>query len=270
MLMATGAQAQKGSENGLIGIKLYDSGARVVSLYGTPDQIQPVSVGTGSASGGGSPFGGGGSPFGGAPGGMPGPKGGGGMPGASGTGADVHGPFDFGNNILQFGSKGPGGQGRPGGMPGGMPGGQGMPGPGPGGAGPGGVPGPPGSSGFGGGSNGTPRGGGGAAEYATYTRWIYNRSGSKYGFIIDKFGRVVQIEAIGLQNNKVRTRRGVGFGATFAQLIKKYSTPDGYEISGDNVLVKFLTKNRVAFRLTRLGEKKPQVVTGIVVAAAKG
>jgi len=105
---------------------------------------------------------------------------------------------------------------------------------------------------------------------ATYTRWVYNRGGSKYGFVVDKFGRVVQIEAIGIQNNKVRTRRGVGFGASFATLVKRYGTPDGYEISGDNVLVKFLSKSRVAFRLTRLGEKKPQVVTGVVVAAAKG
>jgi hypothetical protein len=103
----------------------------------------------------------------------------------------------------------------------------------------------------------------------TYTRWVYNRGGSKYGFIIDKFGRVVQIEAIGLYNNKVRTRRGVGFGATFAQIIKKYNAPDGYEIAGDNVLIKYLTRQKVAFRLSRLGEKKPQVVTGIVVAAGK-
>lgn len=109
----------------------------------------------------------------------------------------------------------------------------------------------------------------GSAERVTYTRWVYNRGSSKYGFIIDKMGRVVQIEAIGLENMKVRTRRGVGFGATFAELVKKYNTPDGYEISGDNVLVKYLTRDKVAFRLSRLGVKKPQVVTGIVVAAGK-
>lgn len=103
----------------------------------------------------------------------------------------------------------------------------------------------------------------------TFTRWVYNRGGSKYGFIIDKNGRVVQIEAIGLQNPKVRTRKGVGFGSTFATIIKKYGNPEGYEIAGDNILMRYLTRNKVAFRLSRLGEKKPHQVTGIVVAAGK-
>jgi hypothetical protein len=131
--------------------------------------------------------------------------------------------------------------------------------PGPGGGGPGG----PGGAGPG-------RGFGGAADAANFTRWVYNRGGSRYGFIIDKFGRVVQIEAIGLQNAKVKTRKGIGFGNTFAQVIKAYRVPDGYEIAGDNVLVKFLTRSKVAFRLSRLGPNKPQVVTGVVVAAGKG
>jgi hypothetical protein len=98
---------------------------------------------------------------------------------------------------------------------------------------------------------------------------VYNRGGSKYGFIIDNQGRVVQIEAIGLQNNRVKTRRGLGFGATFAQIIKTYGTPDGYEVGGDSILVKYLVNKKVAFRLTRLREKQPHVVTGVVVAAGK-
>jgi superfamily I DNA and RNA helicase len=88
--------------------------------------------------------------------------------------------------------------------------------------------------------------------------------------VIDKFGRVVQIEAIGIQNARVKTRKGIAFGDTFAEVIKAYRVPDGYEIAGDNVMVKFLTRSKVAFRLSRLGPEKPQVVTGIVVAAGKG
>ncbi|RYG35152.1 hypothetical protein EON81_13575 [bacterium] len=103
----------------------------------------------------------------------------------------------------------------------------------------------------------------------TFTRWVYNRAGSKYGFIIDKVGRVIQIEAIGLQNGRVKTKAGLGFGATFAQIIKTYGTPDSYEISGDNIMMRYLQRRKVAFRLSRLGEKKPQVVTGVVVAAGK-
>lgn len=284
ILMVAGAQAREagGAENGLLGIKLFDSGTRVASIYGTPDEILAVNVGSGSAqsgpTGGGNPFGGGGSPFGpggGGGGGFRPPTGGGKGGGAAGA-ADSTSPFDFGDRILQSGA--PGGFGPPGG--GGPPrgfGGGGMPpgfGGGPGGSFPGasggGYPGARGPGAGGAPGAGIPRGNGGAAEAALYTRWVYNRSNSKYSFVIDKFGRVVQIEALGIQNNKVKTSRGIGFGATFQQIIRKYWTPDGYEIAGDNVTVKFLSKNKVAFKLSRLGEKKPQVVTGIVVAAAKG
>jgi hypothetical protein len=98
---------------------------------------------------------------------------------------------------------------------------------------------------------------------------VYNRDNNKYGFIVDKFGRIVQIEAIGLQNSKVKTRKGITLGSNFAQVIKAYQTPDAYEIAGNNVVLRYLSRNKIAFRLSRLGTKKPQVVTGIVVAAAK-
>lgn len=261
--IAGSASAQKasGAERGLIGINLYDSGAKVVALYGSPDEIQAVSLG-GTSNSAGSGFGGPG--FGGAgrgPGGPGGPGGPspsrGGGPGTSG--ADRIGPFSFGDDILrQSAPPRPMGKGG-GGLPpsGGAPSGPG----GPGFAPPtGGVPG-----GFPGGGGTT----GGATETTQYTRWVYNRAGSKYGFIIDTQGHVVQIEAIGMQNNRVKTRKGLGFGATFAQLIKTYGNPDGYEVGGDTILVKYLVDKKVAFRLTRLGEKKPHVVTGVVVAAGK-
>jgi len=264
MLAATAGAAKAKSENGLLGVKLYDSGTRVISIYGTPDEIDAVNIGGGS-TGNGSPFGSRGPSFG--PGG-PGGGGGGGkfggggprMGGDSAAGGMQNGPFDFGNSLLQSsgGSMAPQGA-APAAAPS-----EG------GGFGPPGM--PPGARGPGGGMSpgGAPRGNGGAAENATYTRWIYKRNGSQYGFVFDKFNHVVQIEAIGLTNSKVKTSRGIGFGATFAQIIKAYQAPDGYEISGDNVLVKYLTKSKVAFRLSRLGEKQPQVVTGVVVAAAKG
>jgi len=236
------AQAGSGAETSLIGIKLYDSGVRVVSIYGTPDEVQAVGGGGGAIGPGGGPAAGGGR-------GGPAPAGG-------GTGSNVGvatwhngaSAFDFSNRILQ--RPGPGGAESPG-----------LAGP-PGGGGPG-APGAPGGGGGGGAAAG------GSGGRILYTRWVYNRSGSKYGFVLDKSNRVVQIEAIGLTNAKVRTRRGIGFGSTFAQVIKKYQSPDGYEISGDNVVVRFLVKNKVAFRLSRLGPNRPQVVTGIVVAAGK-
>jgi hypothetical protein len=111
--------------------------------------------------------------------------------------------------------------------------------------------------------------GGGAAEAATYTRWVYNRDDNKYGFVIDKNGRVIEIEAIGITNPRIRTKRGVSFGTDFATIIRKYHDPDGYDIAGDNITMRYLVTDKVAFKLTRMGAKKPHEVTGIVVAAGK-
>jgi len=265
MVMTTGAYAQKAKkpvgESLLVGVRLYDTGVRIVSIYGSPDEILAVTVGS-SATGGGS--GGPGFPGGGGRGGpgFGGPGAGGGG-NSSASGADFDQPFTFGNEMLRQGFGPPGG-GPPQGF--GPPPGAGGP---PGGGGGGRIGGPGGGGGFPGGGGGVPNGGGGSATEATYTRWVYNRNNSKYGFVLDKFGRVVQIEAIGIQNPKVKTKKGIGFGNTFAQVVKQYGTPDGYEIAGDSIVLRYLTRQKVAFRLSRMADKKPHVVTGVVVAAGK-
>lgn len=255
----TKAKAWAGAENSLVGIKLYDSGLRVIEVYGTPDDIQALNFSSGAA-GGGSPASGGptgpGGPGMGGPGGPNGRAGGGGSSGAASSGAAEIFPDPFSLDDTSMNQRMRGGPRQ--GMAGG--GGPGMP-PGAGGGAPGGPGGPSGA--------GVPTGNGGASDRVTFTRWVYNREGSKYAFIIDKAGHVVQIEAIGLDNAKVKTKRGIGFGSTYAAIFKTYSQPDGYEIGGDNLMVKYLVHNNVAFRLSRLGTKKPQVVTGIVVAAGK-
>jgi hypothetical protein len=227
-----------GAETGLLGIKLMDSGIRVVALYGSPTEIQAVNFGGGGPAG---PGGGGGGGR-----GAPGISASGGGPGATaGQPAQMTTPFDFGDDILarqrSAGSpmQAPGGDGGAAGAA-----------PGRGGDGPGAL-------------------GGGNSDRIVYTRWVYDRNGAKYSFILDKFNRVVQCEAIGITPGKARTRRGITFGSTFAQIIKKYGAPDGYEMSGDSIVVRYLSKAKCAFRLNKLGENKPDVVTGIVVAAGK-
>lgn len=103
----------------------------------------------------------------------------------------------------------------------------------------------------------------------TLTRWVYNRPTGRYGFVFDKFNRVVQIEALGSRDSRVRTRKGVTYGATVQQLIQKYGAPDAYEIGGQHIILRYLVKDRVAFRLSRLKPKDKHRVTGVVVAAAK-
>ena len=243
-----------GAETGLAGIKLFDTGARVVAVYGSPDVIEPVTMGGGMAGPGG-PAGGGGRGIPGVPGGG-GRRGGSGGPGPSQAEGERPGdPGDLGFGPLFDRQKGgafgpPGEQGPPMGGPG--------PNMGPRGGGPMGPGGPGGSL-----------GNVGTSDRIVYTRWVYNRNSSKFSFIVDKFDHVVQCEAVGIQAGKASTRRGITFGSTFAQIINKYKAPDGYEISGDNIVVRYLSNAKCAFRLNRLGENKPYVVTGIVVAAGK-
>jgi len=295
------AKKKIGAENGLVGIHLYDSGLTVLKKYGNPIDIQGVSIGgqsAGPGSGFGGPAGGPLGPLG--PMGPMGPMGPGGMRGGPGPMGPSGGP---GGGIAPAldelkldpesvlyappGSGGPaGGTGSGGGAPrGGLqpppgfggPGGMGAP---PGMMGPGGMGAPPGMMGPGGmpGGMGAPGGlgapggsmmGSGFSGRTVFTRWVYHRPESRYAFILDKFNRVVQIEAIGLKDSKVRTARGIGFGAQFKQIITAYGAPDAYEISGNSLVIRYLVRHKVAFRLNRLGENQPHVVTGIVVAAGK-
>lgn len=285
MVIAPSAVAQRPSaaESGLVGIKLFDSGLRLLAVYGQPDDIQPLGGGAAAPAAAGFQGGGAATPTGAAGGGVRGGGGGGGGRAGGGRGAgggevgDSRDPFGFGNDVFFQG----GGQGQP---PSGYPGGRGNPAGIPAGAGmpPGFV--PPGAAG---GQGGPPSfgpgippaaGGGGAAAPAGpsysgssqgYTRWIYKRSGAKYGFIMDGKSRIVQIEAIGIDDKKVRTRKGLTFGASFVQVIKTYGWPDSYEVAGNSITMRYLLKNKVVFRLNRLGLDKPHVVTGVLIAAAK-
>lgn len=239
-------QPRKGSaENKLVGIALYDTGTKVVSVYGSPDEIQALSIGatTGAGGGAGGGDGRGGSPSGGGGGGAesagPAPP-----PPAGVHNGLIGDPFGPGTEWKQ--ARAPRNEGAAG-AGGGDTGGTARPG--------------------GGGSAGSV--GGGGDGKVVYTRWIYKRSNSRYAFVLDKFNRVIQIEAVGLRNSSVKTRRGMTFGSSFSSIIKAYGAPDGYEISGDTVVVRYLVRDHVAFRLSRLDAKKPQVVTGIVVAAGK-
>lgn len=254
---------QASGESGLVGIKLFDSGTRIIAMYGNPSQILPATVTTGGAgpsagssapsAGRGGSFAGGGAPTG--PGGG-GPAGGGGAGAAGAQGMYDPFPFqfppnDFNQNTLGGKSGGGGGQ-----------------------AGPPTAPMAAGASGGSTPSGGTSGGGGGAGamggasgEAVTFTRWVYDRGGSRYSFIVNRFGQVVQIEAVGLADARVRTARGIKLGATFGDILKAYGPPESYEISGENIMMLYLTRRKVGFRLSRVQPGKPQRLTGVVVAA---
>jgi hypothetical protein len=223
-------QRLQNAQTGLLGIRLFDSGVRVVSLYGAPDRVEAISVPGGTAAGAGGDQGNQGAQ--GGPGGPGGPQ-----------------PEGFGRQITETIRQTAGSGALP-------------PPPMPGDAG----------SGTGGGAGGDAGGAGGGdttSARTTFTRWVYLRNNMQFAFSIDRFNRVIQIEAIALRNPQVRTRKGITFGSTFAAIQKAYGAPDGYDIQGERFTVKYLVYDRVAFTLTRIQPNRPQVVTAIVVAAGK-
>lgn len=260
-LLATPAQAQDfegPAERSLVGITLFDTGLKVVSKYGSPMHVQPLTFNAGGA-GGGNPGGGGGAA-------------GGGGSGPSGNAADPivdtttpPGPGTFSIPINQndpmpgfIGDPFSIGRFRQLGLPGNRGGAPAAPGQ------VGGAEGP--ATGGGGAAGG---GGAGAGNRVTVVRWIYERGSSRYAFIMDEFNRVVQIEAVGLYDSRPRTRRGINFGDNFDDIIKAYRDPDAYEIFGEHFIVRYLVLERVAFRMSRVHADRPHCVTGIVVAAGK-
>lgn len=231
----------KGSaETTLIGISLYDSGTKVIAKYGSPQEIMGLSLGAGGGPA--TPGGGRSGPSGGASAPAVGGRAGNQAPG---VGADIVGdPFDTGQTMWQQLSKNPNFSGGEDDARGG--------------------PATPGGGGRLAGAGGSTQGN---SSLVQFTRWVYNKGTSKYAFVLDKFNRVVQIEAFGLWDGKVKTRRGAKFGSSFGTLINKYSAPDGYELNGDTIVMRYLNRDNVAFRLQRTDPKKGHVVTGIVVAA---
>lgn len=277
--LVTGLSAQgtkTKAETGLVGVKLYDSGLRLVNLFGNPNEIQVVTIGGGGGAGIGAGRGAGAgmnrAGFGGppaglsVPGGIPGVPGaptGGGKKGPMGAAADMGPGLGFGDAILQQSGLTQGDSLRQDAEGFSIPGQSGPPG---------GIPGFGGMGRAGGGMPGMGAGapvGGGASESAEFTRWVYNRSGSRYGFIVNKQNQIVQIEAVGLKDGKVTTRRNVRFGETFANVLKKHGDPDGYEISSDTIVVRYLKNDKVAFRFNKLKKDGPFQVTGMVVSAGK-
>lgn len=239
-------RGNRDAETKLVGINILDTGLKVINSYGSPDEVQPLSVGGGGVGPGGGPGGAGGR------GGVGGPAGGGSGPqmAPGGLWRPNEGAYLLGD---PFGQQAGAAERPPGVDANGF--------------------GPPGNAGGNAGNAGAAGGSGAAggadADRILFTRWVYKQGASRYAFVLDKFNRVVQIEAVGMSDSKVRTSQGIKFGSTFADVIKAYNAPDAYEITGDNIVIRYLVRDHVAFRLARLKAKDTHRVTGIVVAAGK-
>jgi hypothetical protein len=234
-LLASAPFAQSGGtpvpvENALAGIKLYDTGVDVVKAFGSPTDIEAVVFGTTAAGGG-------------APGSGPG-AGGGFTGGGTGGGAAAATPrVDF--IAPPLGTR-QGGTATPG------------------------VDQGPRVSGAGAAGGGQAGGAAGQASGTQFVRWIYRRStASSMNFVLNNHNKVVQIEALGISNTAVRTSKAIRLGSTFADVVKNYGDPDGYDVGQDYFMIRYLQNSKVAFRFARENANSPYRVTGIVVSAGK-
>ena len=230
------------AENSLVGVKLFDTGLSLLGEFGSPVSIVGLVIGGGSVGPGGGFGGGSGRPTtGGASGGTRGSPLGMGVLGSPFSATDPLNTIGQGGNVAMADEGARPGQG-----------------------------GDSDRGGLGGGES--------AADRVLYTRWIYHQPTSRYGFVIDKNQRVIQIEAVGLRDRKVKTKRvipgttperHITFGSSFKDVVLAYNVPDAYEISGSTLVMRYLVRDHVAFRLSKLDANKPHQVTGIVVAAGK-
>ena len=220
LALAVPAQAQRGLERVLGGIRLNTTSRNVLAKYGNPTQVVVGEVGfripgtrpvpSAFAAGAGDP--------GGVPGGIaPYPAG----PEGAAPGSPFGGVGGF-----------PGAPGGPGGP--GMPGAEGEPG------------------GFGQpGANVGPFGN----TFSKLARsqevtWIYDRPGGiSYEFVIGPEGRVVQIKAIGYgRQANTSTARGIKLGSTYAQVVQKYGYAEEYQQVGPILVASYRNKAHASFQ----------------------
>ena len=260
-LFASAGQAHaQDIERVLAGIRLNSKSSTVLAKYSNPNQVVIGDAGVGGfapgggAAGQGDP-GGGGDPRGGDPrgGGLPSLSGGGGR-----SGPPTRGGFGGGGGPVAGPPGGfRGGGGPQSGPPGGF-GGGGFGGTADGDGG--GFGGPPG--GFGGGD---PRGGGNAgggvggfgntvstlAQQQEVT-WVYNRKVKNdlvsYNFLIGPNGNVIQIRVAGYSDSATKTKRGIGLGSTYKDVVKAYGYPEEHARYGRVLVASYRSRAHVSFQ----------------------
>jgi hypothetical protein len=103
-----------------------------------------------------------------------------------------------------------------------------------------------------------------------YVRWVYPKAESRYSFLIEvKSGRVVQIEVIGIADPIAKTSQGIKLGDHFSQVLGRYKTPEQYKFGEKEIVVSYVGKYNVLFRLSKNEENKPHRVVGIAVTSGR-
>ncbi len=100
-----------------------------------------------------------------------------------------------------------------------------------------------------------------------YSRWIYQKSSSRYSFILNPKGKVILIEAQGLSDGNAKTSKGISLGNSMASLVGKYKFPDTWTKLTSSLMAKYQQKYRVVFGLSKTDDSKTYQVSQIIVTS---
>lgn len=85
-------------------------------------------------------------------------------------------------------------------------------------------------------------------------------------FIINPDGRIMQIAAFGTDWPTLKTSKGIALGvSTYKDLLGKYGFPEGQDVSGNNLVMRYVNKHRVIFTLLGMPGKMPYTVVGVTI-----
>lgn len=99
--------------------------------------------------------------------------------------------------------------------------------------------------------------------------WVYERGQNTYMFLFNKDGRVIQIQSFGYRPAGMRgdrTARGVMLSDTAEKIYRLYGWPDSVIKEGENLILDYSTKAKVAFQLLDRRDGKGSRVVGITIA----
>lgn len=90
--------------------------------------------------------------------------------------------------------------------------------------------------------------------------WLYRFPKNKtLEFVVSPDGRVMQIAAYGVDWPNIKTSKGIGFGASYKDLLAKYGFPESHDRAGIELMVKYPDRHRAIFTLI------DQTVVGITI-----
>ncbi len=100
-----------------------------------------------------------------------------------------------------------------------------------------------------------------------FTRWTFQRKSSRYSFVLNPNGEILLIEAQGLEDSKVQTKKNITLGDLFSKAIAQYGNPDKYTKIKNNLLVNYQNKYGLVLGITKENHSSKYLISQIIISA---